>query len=103
MVRSFKRKKAEPRWVGPFVVLKTTAKGVEIKTAEGSSRFLTLGDVKAWKPKEHDVTDLEVPHLEVPRSTSTSDQQLGGNYVDTGPGLKLSDQDDGEVLANPPE
>ena len=46
MVRNFKRTKGEARWIGPFVVLRTTVKGVEIKSEHGNSRLLTVADVK---------------------------------------------------------
>lgn len=48
MVRNFKRSKGEPRWEGPFVVIKETSKGVEIKTHLGQSRFLSLADLKRY-------------------------------------------------------
>jgi transposase InsO family protein len=49
MVRNFERKKGDSRWIGPFVVLGDTFKGIEIKSEHGNSRFLTLADVKRWK------------------------------------------------------
>ena len=97
MVRNFTRKKAEPRWTGPFVVLKATPKGVEITTAEGNSRFLTLGDVKKWRPKDHDLTDLDAAQL----IRSSPDQQLGGNYVE--PATELVDQEDASGVGASPE
>jgi hypothetical protein len=48
MVRNFGRKKGESRWIGPFVVLRETVKGIEIKSAEGNPRLLSLADVKRY-------------------------------------------------------
>ncbi len=60
MIRNFKRKKGESRWIGPFVVLGGTFIGVEIKSEHGNSRFLALADVQRWKSP---VQQLE-PQLE---------------------------------------
>ena len=77
--------------------LKATPKGVEITTAEGNSRFLTLGDVKKWRPKDHDLTDLDAAQL----IRSSPDQQLGGNYVE--PATELVDQEDASGVGASPE
>jgi hypothetical protein len=41
MVRNFGRKKGESRWIGPFVVIRETAKGIEIKSRRQSPTIIT--------------------------------------------------------------
>jgi transposase InsO family protein len=49
MARKHKRTKGTPRWIGPLIVLNNTAKGVEVKSAEGNVLHYTLADVKRYK------------------------------------------------------
>jgi hypothetical protein len=53
-VRNFSRKKFEPRWVGPSVVIERRAASLRIKSENGRERVVNVCDVKPYRRAPED-------------------------------------------------
>ena len=49
LIRVFKRKKFEPRWAGPCVVMEARPTSLQVKTESGGIRVVSASDVKPYK------------------------------------------------------
>jgi transposase InsO family protein len=57
-VRNFGRKKFDPRWVGPSVVIERFERSAKIKGESGHQRVVNLGDLKPYKSRREPEGEL---------------------------------------------
>jgi hypothetical protein len=57
-IRNFGRKKFDPRWIGPSVVIQRQSFSVKVKSENGRERVINLSDIKPYRVK----TNQENPH-----------------------------------------
>ena len=55
MVRNFKRKKFDPKWVGPAVIVELKQHSVKIKGERGQLRIVNRGDIKPYRPSTNQI------------------------------------------------
>ncbi len=73
LVRNFSRRKFDPKWVGPMVVIRRQAFSVAVKGENGKERVLNLGDVKPYRKSGEVVGAVVEAEIE---STTASDATM---------------------------
>jgi len=59
LVRNRQRKKGDPRWIGPAVVIAARDTGLSLKLEHGKLRVVNAGDVKPYRRAADRVSDVE--------------------------------------------
>ena len=59
LVRNRQRKKGDPRWIGPAVVIEARDTGLSLKLEDGKLRVVNAGDVKPYRRAADRGSDVE--------------------------------------------